>query len=395
MKAGENLKVQMERNVMMVEPAEIGEYFASPTPPPPPSSIDHNTASLFSNGGTLPDYEVKNITDGLGPKPLIIIDGKIVDCDINKIDPKTINWMQVTTNKSAIDKYGDRGKDGVIEIYSKKEVAPPPPPAEFKIDGIGKSPLIVIDGTISKKTEMDNMDPNTIEKIEVLKDESAIKLYGDKAKDGVIMITTKKNIAPPPPPCDTVFNVKGNGGKQLIVIDGVIETDINKIGNPETIESINVLKGKDAIEKYGHKGKNGVIEITTKNLQREITQHLKANTNQAVSKEDTPSNGVAGEKKNFSEQFVAVEEIPQFVGGKKALEYFLQTATANSKEKGVVRVYFTVQADGDIDKIKIDDSVSKYLQEQAWKVMKSMPSWIPGKQNGKNVKVDMEINLLF
>ena len=34
--------------------------------------------------------------------------------------------------------------------------------------------------------------------------------------------------------------------------------------NPNEIESINVLKGEAAIKKYGDKGKDGVIEITTK-----------------------------------------------------------------------------------------------------------------------------------
>lgn len=53
--------------------------------------------------------------------------------------------------------------------------------------------------------------------------------------------------------------------KPLIVIDGkiTVDLDLNKI-NPNTIESINVLKGEKAIEKYAEKGTNGVVEITTK-----------------------------------------------------------------------------------------------------------------------------------
>lgn len=53
--------------------------------------------------------------------------------------------------------------------------------------------------------------------------------------------------------------------KALIVLDGVItkDVDLNKI-NPQTIESMNVLKGEKANEKYGKNGANGVIEIITK-----------------------------------------------------------------------------------------------------------------------------------
>lgn len=51
----------------------------------------------------------------------------------------------------------------------------------------------------------------------------------------------------------------------LIVIDGVISSDINlKDINPNNILSINVLKGEKATAKYAEKGTNGVIEITTK-----------------------------------------------------------------------------------------------------------------------------------
>lgn len=53
--------------------------------------------------------------------------------------------------------------------------------------------------------------------------------------------------------------------KQLIVIDGVITSnfDLNSI-NPNTIQSMNVLKGENALTKYAEKGANGVIEIITK-----------------------------------------------------------------------------------------------------------------------------------
>ena len=57
----------------------------------------------------------------------------------------------------------------------------------------------------------------------------------------------------------------GQKDNPLIVIDGVISSDINlKDINPNNILSINVLKGEKATAKYAEKGANGVIEITTK-----------------------------------------------------------------------------------------------------------------------------------
>lgn len=55
-----------------------------------------------------------------------------------------------------------------------------------------KEPLVILDGEEITRKEMEKMDSNNIEKVEVLKGESATKKYGDKGKDGVILITSKK-----------------------------------------------------------------------------------------------------------------------------------------------------------------------------------------------------------
>ena len=74
----------------------------------------------------------------------------------------------------------------------------------FKMKTIGKgkskffisgddanNPIFILDGKEVTKKVIDELDPDKIEKMEVLKGESATKKYGDKGKDGVILITTK------------------------------------------------------------------------------------------------------------------------------------------------------------------------------------------------------------
>ena len=62
----------------------------------------------------------------------------------------------------------------------------------------------------------------------------------------------------------------------LLVIDGKVRgkmsynkshknLDNNFSTKPDNIKSINILKGDEAVKKYGEKGKDGVIEITLKN----------------------------------------------------------------------------------------------------------------------------------
>lgn len=66
--------------------------------------------------------------------------------------------------------------------------------AKIKIRGVasllGSDPLILIDGF---ESDMDKLDPSTVESISVLKDASAASMYGAKAGNGVIVITTKRD----------------------------------------------------------------------------------------------------------------------------------------------------------------------------------------------------------
>ena len=57
----------------------------------------------------------------------------------------------------------------------------------------GKKLLIIVDGEVKEGMKLSQISPETIESISVMKNEAAIAQYGDKAKDGVISIATKKN----------------------------------------------------------------------------------------------------------------------------------------------------------------------------------------------------------
>ena len=57
----------------------------------------------------------------------------------------------------------------------------------------GKKPLIIVDGEVKEGMKLSQISPETIESVSVMKNETAIAQYGDKAKDGVISIVTKKN----------------------------------------------------------------------------------------------------------------------------------------------------------------------------------------------------------
>ncbi|MDF1548892.1 MAG: M56 family metallopeptidase [Bacteroidales bacterium] len=102
-----------------------------------------------------------------------------------------------------------------------------------------------------------------------------------------------------------------------------------------------------------------------------------------------------------SQIFFIVEEMPQFTGGADGLRNFIASnvkypkAAAENGIEGKVYVRFAVDAEGEVRNVSIARSVSPLLDEEAIRVMKSVPKFIPGKQNGKNVAVWYTVPINF
>jgi TonB-dependent SusC/RagA subfamily outer membrane receptor len=64
----------------------------------------------------------------------------------------------------------------------------------FKVHGIDKNnyPLVLVDGIEWDYTSLEKINPENIDSISIMKDKSATDKYGEKAKNGVILIVTKK-----------------------------------------------------------------------------------------------------------------------------------------------------------------------------------------------------------
>ena len=93
--------------------------------------------------------------------------------------------------------------------------------------------------------------------------------------------------------------------------------------------------------------------------------------------------------------------MPQFPGGEAELHKFIVSelqypidARVN-KESGEVLVAFSVGMDGYISGVRVVRSVSESLDAEAVRVVGKMPSWIPGKKNGRPVRAEMTIPINF
>lgn len=138
--------------------------------------------------------------------PLIYVEGiKVEFEDMEKIDKDLIESVTVVKDSVELKKYGKDADKGVILITMKKKPKQEET-QDIKISSDGfldirsiskdKKPLIVIDGEINSNTDiLFNIDPAQIKEVSVLKGDLATDKYGDQGKNGVILITLKKETA--------------------------------------------------------------------------------------------------------------------------------------------------------------------------------------------------------
>ena len=94
------------------------------------------------------------------------------------------------------------------------------------------------------------------------------------------------------------------------------------------------------------------------------------------------------------------ETMPQFPGGQGVMMKYLAAnikypaSAVKAKKQGRVIVTFIVQKDGSVTHAKIAKSVDPELDAEALRIVKAMPKWTPGTQNGKpvNVKYTLPVN---
>jgi TonB family protein len=285
---------------------------------------------------------------------------------------------------------------------------PPDPPAsirEFNEDLFNikfrekdklSTPIFFVNGI--EVENMQTVNPNDIKSIEVLKDGYAVEKYGEKAADGVVLVTLKDGITFKPPKVDG--NIDFDKNPPLIIVDGV-ETDytmeeLEEKHPTKTIDKIQILKDTANTNKYGEKGKNGVILIRTQSY----IDKIKSLTSQ-------------------------LDEIPEYGEGMDAFYGFIQQKIKYPFEarkhnvQGNVRISFTITKEGNLVDIEAEEaeylvlneivvvgySKSKeepsnlknipVLVEEVTRVLKQMDNFIPGMKDGQPVDVRMTLPVMF
>jgi periplasmic protein TonB len=107
------------------------------------------------------------------------------------------------------------------------------------------------------------------------------------------------------------------------------------------------------------------------------------------------------EQPKEDEIFTTVEQNPEFPGGIKEMYGFIgknlkyPSAAQRANVSGKVFAKFVVEKDGSLGDVQILKGIGFGCDEEAQRVLKSMPKWNPGKQNGRNVRVFFTMPISF
>ncbi len=178
-------------------------------------------------------------------------------------------------------------------------------------------------------------------------------------------------------------------------IAGNKSTVLEQAKNEWPVASITAVTDKASLDT------NGYLAETATNIPEEsrIKEYAaKSATTGAARKQ---GNKMAKQAEEESSVFTIVEEMPSFPGGDEKLRKFLaenivypQQAQENGIQ-GTVYLSFAVDRKGKIGKIKVLKGIGGGCDEEAVRVIKLMPEWIPGKQNGKKVTVLFNMPVQF
>jgi len=392
-------------------------------------------------------------TDAYKTKALIIIDDKEIGYyGYNYVEQHNLKYSSIVVYApvKAQKNYGDKGKYGVIKLtvedaifitadsirYDDKIQSIKLSGNNTAIKGNLENTLIYLDGKVITPQQLNEINPEKISAVNILKGDKLDDIAEEKGKTSIINISLK------PEPLQEVM-VTGRQKDPLYVIDTKVQENnfnLNSIA-PDNIERIDVLKDKSATEKYGEKGKQGVIEITTKN-QQPILQEVKIapldKTKQVsgiqLMTTDEPWANAAKQKNTIGLQevtiadnplkltspsleevtvigyqvrkdaelaylqkedkvFTRVEVDPSYPGGNESWKNYLRkkldpTIPVNEGWKpGIytVIVSFIVDVNGNVTDVTTSNYKGSKTAQHCIDLIKNAGKWLPALQNGKKV----------
>jgi TonB-dependent SusC/RagA subfamily outer membrane receptor len=337
-------------------------------------SIKNQIESLISDSTKPTIISIKADTVDQRKKPVYFVEGvKVSEQEMKAIPLDNVKSINVIKGESAIKKYSNDGKNGVVEIFLKD---------------------------LQRKDQLPNKDWSNIN-VSQYYSSSLSRIFNLEYVNGV-KVEFKSAL-------DT--SVRKN---PLYVLDGVPIKDFKGI-SPIEIESMNIMKDPSSTSLYGDAGKNGVILITTKkghvgNLQNKAEDlTLIAVADKSTKDEVTAIFNAPKIQKNIDLSqnndpiFYTAQKAAQFPGGGEGWIRYLEknlnrdVPVANGAPVGQYKVIlsFVVNSDGSIKDVKAVADPGYGTAAEAIRIIEKGPKWVPAEQNGKKVNYFITQSIAF
>lgn len=342
---------------MTLNDAEKRGYPPPPPPPPPPTKPEVAPVKpVGANGAT----SMISITSE--DEPLYVYAGLVITKQqADQIDPNQIESIDVLKGQTAVERYGEKGKNGVVIIspkaanYSNTKIVQGYPSNTIKPGKVSKSgePVTVVGYAAAESAYP----------VQKSYDPQPVTVVGYPATQSPAQKVTLS--------ADKIDFESATGANPLVFLDGRPSSmqEIQALGT-DRIASVNVWKGEKVKEKFGSDAADGAIEVFTKNYDR------------------------------YDKVFTKAENMPSFPGGQEGWKLHLQKnlrypdAAIKNFTQGDAIVQFVVAKDGTLGDFKILQNPGDGLGEEAVRVIKEGPNWIPAKQNNIviNARVTQKVN---
>ena len=263
-----------------------------------------------------------------------------------------------------------------------------------------KHPLVVVNGTEMPYDKFVSISPNIIKSITVLKNKEALTKYGEKGKDGVILVEIEDH---PNQKGHEPFLLKGLviDEKKEPVVGAIVRVKGTKQGTVTDVDGRYTIEVPDgATIEVAYVGMETATFTTSKAIAESRTTAIvlkKDGSNEPVKYEATLTyNGTDNDK-----SYDVVDQMPEFPGGVGArMQYLAKNVkypveAQRKGQQGNVVVKFTVEKDGSITNSRVVRSISPLLDAEALRVINAMPKWIPGRHHGKAVSVGYVLPVSF
>jgi TonB family protein len=315
-------------------------------------------------------------------KALVVIDGIILDYKDNlKVTPGEMKSFKILADKEATDKYGEKGKDGVVEVltYGNKT------------------------GSARKKQTVSDKTPSDTSRYRTY---LSINHASDKGELIDIPLSNLQTAGV------SIYHDIDNLNKKESRFIGIMTRDYYKVKgrvvgeDGESLSGVKISASENPATVISDKEGNFVIEDVNEGVLLEfslpgyITYYLNTLYEVAFNEKLT----IELQKDDLREKddvYTTAETMPQYPGGEGELRKFVtvnvkypQEAMAQ-KAKGVVLVRFVVNKKGEIEDVELIHRVHPALDTEVLRVVSKLERFVPGSMGGKPVSVYYTLPVTF